>query len=374
MLEYLNGLNGLSTAEEAKRSQLKGEALALRAMVFFDIARVYGYEPNKVPTSGTNSGFNKSAILRLKATVNPEDAVIQNRATIIETYTQIEKDFKDAIAILPTDANIGSSGRYRMNKGAAYALLGKVYLYWEKWGDAVIQFDNAIANTSARLATAGTYSSAFASRPSTESFFEIYFDQATELSGVTGSNDALYTYTAPATAAANTYGGQLPSAELRALFADGDDRKAMFYTSTTITSTVALPFVRKYTGAGGAYTDDVKVIRYADVLLMKAEALAEQAQYSAAAALVVQLRTNRNASISDVPVTEAIKDYIQTERRRELFFEGHRWFDLKRKGNGISKPAVGGVGSISPTDYRILAPIPTASITFNPALPQNPNY
>lgn len=366
LIEYL----GTQTGNEAKKNQLKGEALALRAMVFFDLARVYGYEPNKIPTTGTGAGFNKSAILRTKATAAAEDAVIKNRSTVVETYTQIEKDLKDAIAIIPAD---GVTTRLRMNKGAAYALLGKVYLYWEKWSDAVTQFDLAMANTSAKLATAGSYTAAFKTRPNTESFFELAFDQVTELSGVTGQNESLYSYTAPS-GATTTYGGQLPSVELRSLFDDGDDRKAMFYTSTTTTSTVALPFVRKYTQVGGAYTDNVVIIRYADVLLMKAEALAEQGQYAAAAALVVQLRTNRNATTAGVPTTDAIKSYIQTERRRELFYEGHRWFDLKRKGNGISKPAAGGVGSISPNDYRILAPIPSGSITFNPALPQNPGY
>lgn len=367
LIEFLN-----TQADEPKKNQFKGEALALRAMVFFDLARVYGYEPNKIPSTGTGAGFNKSAILRVKATTAAVDATIQNRATVLETYTQIEKDLKDAIAIIPTDA---TTTRFRLNKGAAYALLGKVYLYWERWGDAVTQFDLAMAttNTSARLAAAGAYTSAFGTRPNTESFFELAFDQVTEMSGVTGGNESLYSYTAPS-GATSTYGGQLPSAELRALFDDGDDRKAMFYTSTTLTSTVALPFVRKYTQVGGAYTDNVKIIRFADVLLMKAEALAEQGQYPAAAALVVQLRTNRNASVAGVPVTDAIKDYIQVERRRELFYEGHRWFDLKRKGNGISKPAAGGVGSISPADYRILAGIPSASVTFNPALPQNPGY
>ena len=116
-------------------------------------------------------------------------------------------------------------------------------------------------------------------------------------------------------------------------------------------------------------------MRYADVLLMKAEALANQGMYPEAAALVVQLRTARNASVAGVPTSNAISDYIQDERRRELFFEGHRWFDLKRLGKTITKP--GQAASAVPvayTDYRLLAPIPTGEISLNPALPQNPNY
>jgi tetratricopeptide (TPR) repeat protein len=368
----INFLDNFQGGNDALKKQYKGEALALRAMVFFDIARAYGYEPNKIPTTGIGAGFNKSAILRLKATIVSEDAVNINRSTVTETYTQIEKDFKDAIALLPTDA---TTTRYRMNKGAAYAFLGKVYLYWERWADAVAQFDLATANSSATLATVGKYRSIFQSRPNVESFFELFFDPTVELSGVTGSNESVFSYTSPnLEGGGSTYGGQLPSTDLQALFESTDDRKVMFYKAKPKGASDSLTFVRKYSAPHGAYTDDIILIRYADVLLMKAEAQAELGNYSAAADLVKQLRTNRNATTAGVPTTDAIKAYIQTERRRELFFEGHRWFDLKRKGNGITKPSTSSVGLISPTDYRILAPIPTGSITFNPALPQNPGY
>ena len=207
--------------------------------------------------------------------------------------------------------------------------------------------------------------------------FELNYVQSVEVTGVTGSNDGLFTYTQPTGRNANnvaTFGGQTVSNELLALLETTDVRRNLIFNSNTSTTGTAYNWTNKYSAVGGAYTDNVRVLRYSDVLLMKAEALANQALYPDAAALVVQLRTNRGASTAGVPTTSAIVDYIQDERRRELFFEGHRWFDLKRLGRTIPKPAQTALSGLVYTDYRVLAPIPTGEISLNPALPQNPNY
>jgi len=369
------------TASAAVKAQLKGEALALRALVFFDLARAYAYEPTKIPTTGLGAGFNKGIVLRLLPTTDPASAAPQVRATVDATYAQIESDFIAAIALLP--ANSSATSVFTMNKGAAYAMLGRLYLYWEKYAQAVTQFDLAFANSNAKLAPAGGYVAQFRTvGASSESLFELSFNATTEVTGVIGANNTLFSYTNPTGRNGfSTFGAQTPSDELIALFEPADDRKAMFYqygaaalAGSPTGTTPLFNWCSKYAGAVGAYTDNVQVIRYADVLLMKAEALAAQAQFAAAAALVVTLRTNRNATTAGVPTDLTIADYIQTERRRELFFEGQRWFDLKRKGNGISKAAKTSVGLISPTDIRILAPIPLGEVSNVPGLPQNPGY
>ena len=371
-------------ATDAVKNQVKGEAYGIRALAFFDLARAYGYEPKKVPTAGLGANFNKSVVLRLLPTTDPISGGPQVRSTIDQTYTQIESDFKKAIEFLP--ASTVAASRLRMNKAAAYGLLGKVYLYWEKYADAVTNFDLALSatNTGARLAPAGQYISVFrssAGAPSSEALFEITFNNTTEIVGVVGANSTPYSYTNPNNRNnVSTFGGQTPSNELVALFENGDDRKAMIYSyAASLASQTGggaqFNWVNKYSGSAGApYADNMKVIRVADVLLMKAEALAEQNQFVAASDVVKNLRTNRNASILTVPLDASIKDYIQTERRRELFYEGHRWFDLKRKGNGIFKAAQTSRPSISPEDLRILAPIPAGEANNVPGLPQNPGY
>lgn len=370
IIANIDGLDVLPS-EENKKKQIKAEALALRGFIYFDLARVYGYEPGKIPTSGDGAGFDRSVVLRLNPTQVVADAEVMNRNSVTEVYTQIEADLQAAISIF---SELGSSSVYRMGLGSAYAQLGKVYLYWEKYSEAVAAFDNALANTSATLAS--DYSSIFTTVPSPESLFELRFIQATEMAGVTGVNESLYTYTQPngMKNQLSTYGGQLPSPELMALFEEDDSRNELFFKSPSTTTAAILDWVNKYDSSNGTYTDNVKVIRYADVLLMKAEALAEQGNFTGAHAVLVELREARNASIDAIPNDAAINNFIQEERQRELFFEGHRWFDLKRKGAGITKPASLGVGTIPHTDYRLLAPIPVSAVDFNPELPQNPNY
>ncbi|RZK73571.1 MAG: RagB/SusD family nutrient uptake outer membrane protein [Pedobacter sp.] len=355
---------------DPRKDGVKAEALALRALVYFDLARVYGYEPTSV---AAGKGFNLSVPLRLVPTGGLAEAQQFPRATVAEVYKSIEDDLK---ASLPLFGSGAAASRFRLNKGAAYALLGRTYLYEGKWAEAVTEFDNAmnVANTGARLATAGNYITAFKAAPNTESFFELVLTPATQLGGVTGSNESLYSYTHPSSYnGISTFGGQTASDELYALFETTDDRFKMFfkYGGNSATGT-QFNWADKYSGARAPYADNIKVIRFSDVLLMKAEALAEQGQFVAAAALVVQLRTNRNASITGVPVTAALNSYIQDERRRELFFEGQRFFDLKRKALGITKPAKTGINTLAADDFRILAPIPNGEFLLG--LVKNPGY
>lgn len=364
-----------SPSDLARAPQLKGEAYFLRAMVYFDLARVYGYEPTKVPTTGQGAGFNKSVVLRLNPTLSPLDAAPTPRATAVEVYEAIEDDLLAAISLLSVDNAATGKGRFRGNKGAAHALLGKVYLYWEKYAEAVTQFDLALANTSATQIPAGQYTATWkAAPPNREALFQVKFVQSTEVSGVVGVNDSPFSYTQPnGRGGRSTFGGSTPSLELRNLFLPGDDRLSLFSVSATATSgTTTYTWCDKFNGSDGQYTDGPVVIRYSDVLLMKAEALAEQGQFVAAQTIVNDLRTARNTT-AIAPADATLIDFILDERRRELFFEGHRWFDLKRKGRVITKPA--GKGSaLAYEDFRLLAPLPNAAVTFNPNLPQNPGY
>ena len=383
----IDGLQGVPATKAGLQVRIKAEALALRGMIYFDLARIYGYEPNNVPTTGTNASFNKSAVLRLTPTTLVSDAVLQPRATILEVYASIEKDLLASIATFQKGPTVDPTfvvkpaNPYRIREDFAHALLGKVYLYWGgKDAVAVQEFDKALnpTITTAVLSAAGNAASDFKKVPHPESLFELNYVQSVEVVGVTGSNDGLFTYTQPTGTNANnlaTFGGQTASNELVALFEPTDDRRALIFSARASTNSTIFNWANKYPSSNGAYTDNVKVMRYADVLLMKAEALANQGLYPAAAALIVQLRTSRNATVIGVPTTIAIINYIQNERRRELFFEGHRWFDLKRLGVTITKPAQApSAVPVAPTDFRILAPIPAGEITLNPALPQNPNY
>jgi hypothetical protein len=115
-----------------------------------------------------------------------------------------------------------------------------------------------------------------------------------------------------------------------------------------------------------------KVIRYADVLLMLAEAMNENGKTDAALAPLNLVRT-RAGLTGYTGLTQAqARDNIATERRFELFFEGHRWFDLVRTGKALDACAAVGM-----KDYMTIFPVPLNQIQVmnNPTLfPQNPGY
>lgn len=139
--------------------------------------------------------------------------------------------------------------------------------------------------------------------------------------------------------------------------------------------------IYKYPPNGDAlYINDYKAMRISEMYLLRAEANARLSQFSQAAADVQAIRTIRNSP--DVTgtyssVNEAITD-IMAERRIELSFEGHRYLDLKRAGNGInrdSRDCPGGIPcTIASTDARFIFPIPTGEINGNPNITQAPGY
>lgn len=359
----------VTPSEEGTKNSILAQAYTIRALSYFNLARVYGYEPNKIPTTGSGSGFDRAAVIRLTPTGSLEDARSINRSSILETYQQIESDLDDAISLFQNSTNPANSVRY-FTLGTAYALKGTLYLYWERYEDAIANFDLAFANSSAELTS--DIATAFRSTTHPEAFTQLWIDFATQS---LGSNNSLYSYThAPLWNGISTFGGQTISPELYASFDDpNDDRLDLIYVDSRYPQ---YRWSDKYNGSNGLYSDNLIIVRYADVLLMKAEALAATGRYGEAASEIVRLRIARNASTTSVPTDASIVDYIKVERNRELHFEGVRYFDLKRWGNGVSKSAsvIGGIGFLSHDNHRLLAPLPVAQVVFNPDLPQNPGY
>jgi starch-binding outer membrane protein, SusD/RagB family len=351
----------LTDAEPTLANRYLGEALFQRGLLYFDLARVFGYEPGQEV-----DGWTASVVLRTEPTRSADDATFLPRATNVEVYTQIEQDLLEAIDLLEQH---GLDDPYRGNQAAAEALLAKVYLYWSRWDDAIEYATAAMSHTDARLAEASEVATMFTRAPNVESLFEINYDAATETLWV---NDCSACYTWPH----GTWFSMWPSAELLALFDAGDARTALYPACPVGCPTTAqsgIRYVNKYTYARGDWTDNSPVLRFADVLLMRAEAYAESGQTAQAQADLNALRAKRGVD----PITAsgaALEAAIQAERRRELAFEGHRWFDLKRRGMDITKPSLFANPTVPYSDFRLLAPLPNDQVTNNPMLEQNPGY
>jgi len=330
-----------------------GEGLFLRALLYFDLSRLFGYEPGRYV-----NGWDTGVVLRIDPTRTAGDAVLRARAKVEEVYAQMETDLKESIPLL---TQYGQTGPYFASRASAEALLAKIYLYWRKYSDVITQVTAALSHSTARLAEPGEVATMFSKAPNVESIFEINYDAATETLWV---NDCSACYTWPQ----GTWFSMWPSAELLALFEANDARVALYPTTPA-----GVRYVNKYTYARGSWTDNSPVFRVSDLMLMRAEAYAESGQSGPALADLNALRAKRSAS-AITATGAALLTAIQDERRRELAFEGHRWFDLKRRGMDITKPAFGNNATVPYADFRILAALPNAQVQNNSLLKQNPGY
>jgi len=122
----------------------------------------------------------------------------------------------------------------------------------------------------------------------------------------------------------------------------------------------------------GTTDDNIPLIRLPELYLIKAEAHAELNQFTEALDALETLQTARGLAPFVSSDQNEIIDEIIVERRRELHFEGHRFFDLKRRAMDISKQQ--GATTVPNDDFRILSPLPQSEVDNNPQLNQNPGY
>jgi starch-binding outer membrane protein, SusD/RagB family len=359
-------LSTLTTPVEA--SQLRGETLFLRALLYFDLARVYGYEPGREV-----NGFNLSAIIRTEPVSTATQADFKPRSTNKEVYALIEADIAEAIPLLT------GTNRLRVTRAAAHALLARVYLYQSKWALAEASATDAINATAATLinssVVASNYRTAFTSVPNPESIFELAYNAQTETLGFNESLNSLTIRQGGPVSGSGGWGDIIPSADLLSIFVPQDSRFENFISDTKQGQTAL--FSRKYIGSNGPFTDNVNILRLSEIYLIRAEARVRQGGTKLADGLadLNAIRSRRfpstfNSTITTTDQQTAI-NAIFTERRLELFFEGQRFFDLKRTGQDIRK---GATGPIQYTDARVLAPIPQAQVDLNKLLVQNPGY
>ena len=358
------------TMDETQKAQILGEAKFLRALGYFYLVRLYGDVP--------------------LVTTPEEQEALGGRTPQAQVFAQIVKDATEAEAALPLTWPATDKGR--ATKGAAEALLAEQYIWRKDW-------PNAAANAK-KIIDSGIYSlvpnyiQAFLpgsqNRPE-----EIFAAQSSSATGAPAIDIAAWEY--PRAMNPNSNGGWGTWQPLQSFinsYPAGDYRREVsFFTSGVDPSgkTVTfLPHVYKYRPTARPGQQDVNwpIYRYADVLLMYAEALNEQGQTAAAIGYVNQVRARaRNgtgaenrASPADLPTSlsqAAARSAIFDERKWELAYEGKRWFDLVRQGF----PAFQAAESTDPTviaaniqPTRMVWPIPQAQIDLNPNLTQNPGY
>jgi hypothetical protein len=371
------------------RKRLIGEAKFLRAYNYFELVTLWGDVPlilNDIPASQyTSTGRT------------PKAAV----------WAQIEKDLTDAIAVLPLKSAYSAADKFRATKGAAQAMLGKALLFQGKNNEAAAQFEAVI--TSGQYGLASSIGAAFSQNHEfgTESVFEISYTQLRAYDwgnfpwgGAPESNIHIqlmgprgdYYTKAPADSLVGGWGFNLPKKKLYdAYVAAGDvNRRRQIVMSEAELKTAggnwSNPtaydyegyFQRKYgsfaSQTGGPiaelnYGTNWRHIRYADVLLMAAEAF-RSTNESKALGYLNQVRQRAGTGLPALNVSgTALFDAIVRERQLELAFEGVRFQDLVRWGKAAAE--LGPLGFV--TGKHELLPIPNDDVKSG-GLSQNPNY
>lgn len=347
-------------ADEEIRSQLRGEAYFMRAFAYHDLVRTYAYEPGREV-----DGWDEGVVIREEATRDLSDAEPLPRSTNQEVYDLIVEDLERAID------NLEGNDRddvYYANYEAALALMARVQLYLENWEEAEDYATRALDETDVELVDAETYAeNIFEEDPNPESILELNINHETE---TLGSNDAINQYINPV-----GYFDVVPSESLLDSYGDDDVRLELYEEADD-----GFPYITKFNGSKGSTTDNIPLIRYSELLLIRAEANAELDNPDEAQDDLETLRTARGLESYDpltnpAPTGDDLDEAILDENRREFAFEGHRWFDLKRRGMDIPKQEGAGTDFIDYDDNRVLAPIPTSEVEdFDEVVKQNPGY
>ena len=351
----------------AAKDKIKGETKFLRAYSYFFLVRLFG----NVPV--TNSEFSSpEEIQAADLTLKPKEQV----------YEVIIADLTDAETLLTAELN---SDKTRASRGTAKTLLGKVYLTMHDWDKAAGKLKEVIDLNQYSLVQ--NYKSLFTNGNNNlaESIFEMQFVAGKSL----GNNySAVFTpaITSMALFSNNLQGsGRItPTLDLMNAYESGDNRKpASVNDSVTLISgkkaysRYGLKFVDfKATDlADGTVT--YTILRYADVLLMYAEALNEQGNTATALDYITPVRARAGLSPLTVQDQAGLRLAIEKERRVEFLYEGQRWFDLVRTGRAqaVMNAHYASQGlNFTLEDYELLLPIPQNEIDLNPALTQNPGY
>ncbi len=361
--------------DEDLKARLLGECKFLRAYYYFNLVRWFGDVP------------------LLTEPLSP-DEINRPRDPVDEVYAQIIQDLMDAAAALPRKSEYPSSEIGRATRGAAEGFLAKVYLTLGDFAQAE-EYAMRVIN-SGEYALTPNFANIFTpeGENNEESIFEVQTaafepavtgSQYNEVQGVRGTPNL-------------GWGFNRPSDDLIAAFEPGDPRLAatVLYPGETLPDGSDVvqdnpnivnerynqkAFVPDHPGFNGNGPGNIRRLRYADVLLLAAEAMNENGKTQEALTFLNMIRDRARGSRPDFILPEitetnrdALRELIWQERRVELAMEQHRWFDLLRQGRVAERMQAVGKDNFTPGKNELL-PIPQSEIDLTSgSLNQNPGY
>lgn len=357
------------TMDESLKARYLAEAKFVRAYSYFRLVRAYGRVPLRLTVPQSSGQFNVPQVERTAV------------------YAQIEKDLTEAAAALPQ--SYGAADLGRATRGAALGLRAKVAMYQNKWAD-VLALTNQVMGLGYDLFPDFEKGFRTQNENNIESLFEV---QAELLQSNADASNSQYSQV-QGVAGIMGWGFNTPSAELAAAFETGDPRRdatILFRGETTpqgdlVPTTVPnerynqksyVPFNTRVSGFNEGAQQNFRVLRFADVLLMNAEAANELGNPSQALTSLNRVRRRargtNTAILPDITTTDqtALRNAIWKERQVELAMENDRYFDVIRQGRAAQ---VFGPKGWKPNKNEVW-PIPQIEIDLSGGLlTQNPGY
>ncbi len=373
--------------DPAVKANFEGQAKWIRAYYYFELVQHFG------------------DVVLLEAPIDEPDAAWSfARSPASEVYALIESDLNFAVSALPDPGDISASEVGRVTKGAALALLGKVYLTQKDYGMAVSTLQDVLPLGYDLL---DDYAQVFDPlfKNHVESIFDVQFQGNNLLGEQSGFTYSFYPRLSEGQVipfpGVSGGGWNIPSLSMIAAYEAGDLRKDASVAEGYFDADnnwVAIPYIKKFLhphSIQGAPDENWPVLRYADVLLMLAEAINEESGPANAYTYLNEVRDRADLDALSGLTQDTFRDAVLKERRMELAFENHRWFDLKRTNTPTEMAAIlnayGVIEKANPTTSRggfgftsseynfephqYLFPIPDVQIALNPELlKQNPDY
>ncbi|MGZ3754205.1 MAG: RagB/SusD family nutrient uptake outer membrane protein [Mucilaginibacter sp.] len=345
--------------------QLKGEAYAARALNYLALVTTFA-TPATVSTSALGVPINNSPEYVTGAFIKPA------RATVGAVYKQIISDLDSAYLLMPaTGTTLHPTSSDYISKYAAKAIESRAYLYEGDYTDAITAAQLVVQNGGYTLASAANLVSYWSNPAAISTKVETIFELENNLATNNGfqSFDNFYNQ--------GGYGQNLVFDALYAKYSATDARQKLFLLNQPSRPGVVL---NKWVNTlNGADRDNIKIIRYSEVLLNLAEAYARTGDDLNGQKYVNMVAQTRDPSfIGYTSIGAQLASDIVTERQKELVGEGFRWNDLNRLQLPINRPtqtgAISFLATIPVGDYRRLFPIPQFEIDVNKATVQNPGY
>ncbi len=364
----LDRLPGMDIDEDVKQ-RVMGEAYAIRAMIYFYLVNWFGGVP--------------------EITTTTETPMVIPRESMESNYILIENDLKAAIERLPEKSELMAMAETdygRLSRGAARSLLARAYQQQGKWSECASMAQEVIASGEYALETnyMEIFSLANEGFQNKEVIWVLPFIAGT--SPVVDANVLqVYLWRAPEISDYNIYydwNGEIRvTTSFFSSFENGDKRKAGLFSSTdgTADPIMLLKYPPDPSTEGFNSGTDYPMIRYADVLLMRAEALANLGELDGAAAEVNKVRARAGLPAIDAAgfTSVSLLNHIHNERRWELYFEGHAKRDMIRMDYdqmiAYIKTQSADWEAVTAERYLLL-PLPSSAIASNPGLTQNPGF